>query len=452
MMSTMSTFILATGGYDPSVRFYDATTQSLIRTLPFPDQHVLRLAFSGKGPVAADEPLYIMVGGAPTICVYDITTNDTSPHIFQPYTGHTEAVTAVGFEPKHSAFVYSASEDGTLHTWLPEYNHNPAAQAYLGFPQYTIPAVSGNGINPYMHAERPGILGQHRLDDEPFVPAKFENRGPVGMVAIHDAIYYPDEDLFFTVDALGRVRAWDRKGSEKTPRCEAIPHHSRRNLQCVELSADCTTLLTANFDGLVFVYNVKELLDNSNVTPVSFRANSCYITRIRLSASGNLLACTTKSQSTKVFQMSDVMSGNGTVDTSEQSQDETVTPRWDFAEHPGWVWDVSFVGELEDYLFTCSSNMRIMLWDLNNVRRSSQYKCHQKPVVCLAVKERWKTGVTVDQLTMDQATANQSHVPSQGEFNFFPGFKRFDDGGHSDDTSTTGGAHHDVNDVGAEKA
>lgn len=452
MMSTMSTFILAAGGYDPTVRLYDATTQSLIRTLPFPDQHVLRLAFSGKGPAAAGEPLYIIVGGAPTICVYDITTNDTSQNTFQPYTGHTEAVTAVGFEPKHSAFVYSASEDGTLHTWLPEYNHHPVAQGHLSFPQYAIPGVPGNGVHSHMHAERPGTLGQNRLDGEPFVPAKFENRGPVGMVAIHGAIYYPDEDLFFTVDALGRVRAWDRKGDEKSPRCEAIPHHSRRNLQCVELSADCTTLITANFDGLVFVYNVNELLDNPNVTPVSFRANSSYITRIRLSASGNLLACTTKSQSTKVFQISDVMSGNRTVDTNEQSQEETVTPRWDFAEHPGWVWDVSFVGELEDYLFTCSSNMRIMLWDLNNVRRSSQYKCHQKPIVCLAVKERWKPGITADHFTMDHATANQSNTPSQDGSNLFQAFRRFDDGSHSSGNSGNGEGQHNGNDVGAQTA
>lgn len=390
--------MLATGGYDSVIRFYDACNQSLIRTLHFPDQHVFRLAFSGQDPLQEDEKLYIIAGGSPTVCIFDVTTNDSSPTSsspFLPYTGHAEAVTAVGFEPRHTAFVYSASEDGTLQTWLPELAPSPQHM-----PGATQPYPVAAHDHRYLSAPPKSGIGAHQLRGRPFTPTKFLNHGPHGLVAIHDAIYFPPEDLFFTADALGRLRVWDRQSSAM--RKEQIPHRSRRNLQCLALSYDYKTLVVANFDGFIFVYDTNRLLNNpNNDVPVTVRAHSSYITRMTLSTSANLLVCTTRSSSTKIFRMAHI------IGTTDHHADNVVVPTLEFSGHPGWIWDAAFVGDGEEYLFTCSSNSQVMLWALNNMRESMEYSGSNKAIVCLAVKERGFGNRSANRF---QQTANGSHI------------------------------------------
>lgn len=378
-----SQYILATGGYDTFVRFFDAQNKSLVRELQFGEQHVIRIAFSGKGKVAVNHPLYLIVGGSLLVCVYDVSTNDTPPNIFAPFKGHTEPVTAVGFEPINSSFVFSASEDGTLQTWLPATAHSPHL---YGGPN-SLYSSHGMAHPAFPQAPTMGVLGSSPLPSgRTFQPTKFENKQGSTMVPIHDAIYYPPDDLFFTADAKGRLRVWDHA----TRRCckEFIPHHSKRNLQCLELSSDYDILVLANFDGMVFVYDVKKMLAHSGIAPISFRANSTYITRVRLSPLSNLLVCTTKQGAVKVFRMQDIKASRTIPAEGADKREESVTPVWDFGSHPGWIWDAAFVGDSEDFIFTCSSNRQVMLWTLKNLGESAEYKCHDKPVVCLAVKER----------------------------------------------------------------
>lgn len=97
----------------------DASNGTIIRQLPFSDGEIRRVVFSGNGPVLAAAPLYVVCGSLGTVGVFDVSTNDTPTNKFAPYTGHNAAVTACGFEPNHTYFAYSASEDGTLQTWRP---------------------------------------------------------------------------------------------------------------------------------------------------------------------------------------------------------------------------------------------------------------------------------------------------------------------------------------------
>lgn len=380
----MSTFVLVTGGYDTSIRFFDATDHTSIRTIQFCDQQVLRLAFSGRGPVATGQPLYLAVAGSPSVRVYDVTTNDTSPSIFAVYGGHSEPVTAVGFEPFHTAFVYSASEDGTLQTWLPE----------LG--QHTHPHYLNNPNTPH-----PMPTDSYRF---PSVPARMVNTasGGIGSVAIHDAVYFPPSDMFFTADYNGRLRVWSHATSNLLS--SHIPHPSRRNLQCLDLSSDFCTLVLANFDGFVFVYRVSHLLEYPDrAIPLTFRANSSYIPRIRLSDSSNFLVCTSRSGAIKVFRMADVFA------LSERSEanspDCTITPHREFVGHPGWIFDVAFVEDREDYFFTCSSNTQVMLWNVNDLQQSNEFTGHEKAVVCIAVRERY------DAIAYDEPQLAQDPIP-----------------------------------------
>ncbi|PXF47454.1 Target of rapamycin complex subunit LST8 [Gracilariopsis chorda] len=382
----MNRFLLAVGGYDTTIRLFDNIQLPPARTLQFCDQQIIRLAFSGSGPVPVTSPLFLAVAGSPSVAVYDVTSHDTSPNIFAIFQGHLEAVTAVGFEPKHTAFVFSASEDGTLQTWIPKL----AAPAQSPYPSFHSRPIQHPMISP--------------ASSQFSVPAKMVNKKDNGKnVPIHDAVYFPPHDYFFTADFLGRLRVWDHRTASL--RSEHIPHPSKRNLQCMDLSHDYRTLVIANFDGLVFVYETAALLPHDmhhpeplehHVIPLTVRASNSYIPRIKLSHNCNYLVCSTRSGATRVYRMSDVCTipepspQRSDQDSSEPSEDEDryIMPFREPHLRPGWIWDVSFIEGSDDYLFTCSSTAQVMLWDLNNVGHYTELKGITRPASCIALRER----------------------------------------------------------------
>lgn len=381
--------MLVTGGYDNTIRFFDATNQRLIHNIQFCDQQVLRLSFSSDGPVSHNAPLFLIAGGSPSVVVYDVTHPNTSPTLFQVHQGHTEAITAVGFEPKHTAFVFSASEDGTLQTWFPQLASQAAHNPYPPMAEVVHPMAAGAYLSD----------GRMRYES---VPATMRNDGPQGSVAIHDAVYYPPCDYFFTVDALGRFRIW--KHADCSVISTLVPHNSKRNLQCVELSReDYMTVIMANFDGFVFVYRVNDVLSNPDtIVPITFRGSNRYIPRIRLSFSRALLVCTTCSGAVMLYRMADIMAHVSSISSRDEdnlqlSDVGIVTPLREFTSQRGWIWDAAFVEDRDDYLFTCSSSNHVMLWSLNDLQNSSEYPDHEKGVVCLAVRERMSPDVPIEQ-------------------------------------------------------
>ncbi|KAI0559332.1 WD40/YVTN repeat-like containing protein [Gracilaria domingensis] len=375
----MNPFLLAVGGYDTNIRLFDSVNNEPVRMLQFCDQQVLRLAFSGSAPVPTDAPLFLAVAGSPSVAVYDVSTNHTSPNMFAIFQGHLEAVTAVGFEPNHNAFVYSASEDGTLQTWLPKLAAPPQSP-YPSFHSHSVP-------HPMLSAASATFA----------LPAKLVNNKPDGTtVAIHDAAYYPPRDVFFTVDFLGRFRVWNHRTSSLMS--EHIPHPSCRNLQCIDLSHDYSNVVMANFDGFVFIYDTRSVLASDinrpntlskPLTPLTIRASNSYIPRVKLSYSGALLVCT-RSGAIKIFKMSDILNDRVSKKPASinQVEEHSVMPVREFTGRPGWIWDASFIEDSEKLLFTCSSVTQVMLWHIDNLGCSVELTGFPKPTVCLAVRER----------------------------------------------------------------
>jgi G protein beta subunit-like protein len=100
--------VLATGGFDHKIRFWDPKSGANTRTVRFGEvSQVNCLQISrDKSTVAA--------GGNPQIQIYDINSNnDNSVHTFD---GHTQNVTGLGFQID-GKFIYSCSEDGTMKIW-----------------------------------------------------------------------------------------------------------------------------------------------------------------------------------------------------------------------------------------------------------------------------------------------------------------------------------------------
>lgn len=204
----MSQFILATGSYDSSIRLFDASNSHFLANIIFQDTIVLHLAFShGTSPATSSDRLYLVAGGSPRVCVYDVDAALSAPHpssMSRPhdpvfaFAGHTGAITDVGFDPVPSpappgagvlgepsytfpAFGFSASEDGTLQVW--------------------DPLLASGGA---------------RLDATETL-VRFVNFAPI-CAAVYDAT----RAVFFTADGKGRLRAWGRKSGKLI--CSVRPH------------------------------------------------------------------------------------------------------------------------------------------------------------------------------------------------------------------------------------
>ena len=93
----MSSVVLATAGYDHTIRFWEATSGICYRTLQYPDSQVNKLE------ITADKT-QIAAAGNGSIRIYDVNSNDTQP--INSYEGHVGNVSAIGFQ-KDTKWMYS---------------------------------------------------------------------------------------------------------------------------------------------------------------------------------------------------------------------------------------------------------------------------------------------------------------------------------------------------------
>ena len=99
--------VLATAGYDHTVRFWEATRGVCYRTLQYADSQVNKLEIT-------PDKRYLAAAGNPHVRLFEV--NASNPQAVTSYDGHTGNVTAVGFEP-HGSWMYTGSEDGTVKMW-----------------------------------------------------------------------------------------------------------------------------------------------------------------------------------------------------------------------------------------------------------------------------------------------------------------------------------------------
>ena len=99
--------VLATAGYDHTIRFWEATRGVCYRTLQHQDSQVNKLEISPDKQILA-------AAGNPTIKIFEVNASNPSPIV--THEGHQGNVTAIGFE-RDGRWMYSGSDDGTVKLW-----------------------------------------------------------------------------------------------------------------------------------------------------------------------------------------------------------------------------------------------------------------------------------------------------------------------------------------------
>ncbi|XP_049848450.1 uncharacterized protein LOC126315249 [Schistocerca gregaria] len=105
----MPNIILATGGFDHTIKLWEVSNKSCYRTLQFSESQVNKLELTPNRK-------YLAAAGNPHIKLYELTSNNPNP--VSNFSSHKTNVTAIGFE-KQGDFLYSGSEDGTIKIWDP---------------------------------------------------------------------------------------------------------------------------------------------------------------------------------------------------------------------------------------------------------------------------------------------------------------------------------------------
>eukprot|EP00172_Hildenbrandia_rubra_P004525 Plantae.Rhodophyta-Hildenbrandia_rubra.ctg9314.p1 GENE.Plantae.Rhodophyta-Hildenbrandia_rubra.ctg9314~~Plantae.Rhodophyta-Hildenbrandia_rubra.ctg9314.p1 ORF type:complete len:382 (+),score=58.47 Plantae.Rhodophyta-Hildenbrandia_rubra.ctg9314:177-1322(+) len=361
-------FLVATGGFDTKVRLFNAETGELLTTYLI-ESHVVAMAFSGKPrtPSSIRSKLYLAVASAAQIHVFVVSpkpANGIVPILSLPL--HEKAITAVGFG-RDDLFVYSADESGLIVTWNPDEND----------------------------ARRFATQGT-RGGRQPQITVFWRGKNDAGINAM---VYNDERDMFVTADKAGALKVWDIPRQEcivKTRPCEdrskkkTIPRDKNvpvRYLQTCEISVDNRIVIVGSPDGWLFVYSFENLLKGSCTKdpppPIRLENGVEYILRTSISVDQKFFAVATSTKKIVVYHLKEILN---------LKPDETkLKPHRTLKGHKDWVWDIAFIGGVEDdqhYLISCSTDSTLRLWKVEEATCVlDTFPKAQKGLTCLAMKE-----------------------------------------------------------------
>ena len=185
-----SQVLLATAGYDHTIKFWEAPSGICQRTLQHPESQVNKLEITpDKTAIAA--------AGNPSLRLFDLRTGTATS-----YDGHTNNVTAVGFQ-RDGRWLFTGSEDGTIKIW---------------------------------DVRAPGCQRE------------YESGCAINSVAIH-----PSQGELISGDRDGNIRVWDL--AQNACSAELVPDGPKA-IRCVSVAHDASLLAAANDYGSVFVWRI----------------------------------------------------------------------------------------------------------------------------------------------------------------------------------------------------
>ncbi|KAI5479197.1 hypothetical protein MNV49_004058 [Pseudohyphozyma bogoriensis] len=320
--------ILVTGGYDNTIRFWEAWSGVCSRTLNHQEHQVNRLSIS-------PDKRFLAAGGNGTVKLYDIATSaagsggaNVGPLV--TLTGHTANVTSLAWHAE-AKWLVSGSEDGTVKIW----------DVRTASPQRN-----------YAHL------------------------APVNDIALHS-----NQGELISCDQSGAVKIWDLAGDCCSH--ELLPEEDVA-MQSVSIASDGSALVAGNHNGVVYVWTIQPGLTFTDLQPKTrFQAHNRYLIKVLLSPDTKNLATCSADTTIKIWGNSggNGKGGKGSVDSDEGYKLEKV-----LQGHQRWVWDMAYSAD-SAYLVSASSDHTARLWELASGTTVRQYSAHHKACVCVALND-----------------------------------------------------------------
>ncbi len=264
----MSQVLLATAGYDHTIKFWEAPSGTCLQTLQHPESQVNKLEITpDKRQIAA--------AGNPSLRLFDIETGAVTS-----YDGHTNNVTVVGFQ-KDGRWMYTGAEDGTIKIWdvrapgcQREYESGCAINSVALHP------CEGELIS----GDRDGNIRVWDLSQN----ACSAELVPDGTKPIRSVSVAQDATLLAAANDTGSVFVWRLgRSADSTGKFEPLQKlqaHAKYITKCL-ISPDCKRLATASADQSVRIWDMwsnfkaeKTLTGHQRwVWDAVFSADSAYI-------------------------------------------------------------------------------------------------------------------------------------------------------------------------------
>eukprot|EP00899_Mesostigma_viride_P013737 jgi/Mesvir1/22364/Mv17866-RA.1 len=267
--------VLATAGYDHTIRFWEATSGICYRTLQCADSQINRLEITPNKH-------YLAAAGNPHVRLFEVNSNTPAPIL--SFEGHTNNVTAVGFQAD-GKWMYTGSEDGTVKIW-------------------DLRVAQGTGCQ-----------------------REFESRAAVNTVVLH-----PNGNELISGDQNGNIRVWDLTANACS--CELVPEVDKA-IRSLTVASDGSLVVAANNSGTCYVWRQDsrvgsgdgpgDMQTTSHFEPLhKLHAHDTYILKCLISPNVRYLATVSSDKTIKLWNI------------------DGFTLQRTLHGHQRWVWDCVF--------------------------------------------------------------------------------------------------------------
>ncbi|KAJ1926522.1 TOR complex subunit lst8 [Tieghemiomyces parasiticus] len=239
-----STVVLVTGGFDSTIKFWDAQHGTCMRTLPFTDSHINRLCIS-------PDKRFVVAAGNQSAKVFEVSGLNQNPCLLLETHKPGVNVMAIEFH-REMKWIVTACEDGVIRIYdFPKTNH---------------------------------------------VRRNMDNK-----CAVNDLKIHPEQDMLITADQKGLLRLWNLR--DNSIECEFTPE-AEVPLRSVAVARDGTLLVATNNKGRCFVYRWPDPHIRSHLELVArFDAHGKYAIRCCLSRNLQYLATCSADKSAKLWRI-----------------------------------------------------------------------------------------------------------------------------------------------------
>ncbi|CAH7668988.1 WD repeat-containing protein pop3 [Phakopsora pachyrhizi] len=341
--------ILATGGYDNTIRFWEAWSGICVKSINHPQSQINRLAIS-------PDKRFLAVAGNAHVRLYDVAIATASHH-------HPPSANRPTAPPPSDRTAQQQQQAQTQAGLLQSFQHN-ANVTSVAWPKECQWFVTGSedGFMRIWDTRTP--VAQRTYDHKCAVNGK--SNLSLFYIAIH-----PNQGEIISCDQSGAIKIWDLAADSCTHELfpeEDVPQRS------VSIASDNSCLVAGNNSGNVFVWNISTSSAGSYTdlqAESTFEAHKRYCLKVLLSPDVRQLATCSADTTIKIWTLSP---------HSPPTLDKTLYG------HQRWVWDLAFSAD-SAYLVSASSDHSARLWELASGQTVRQYSGHSKPCVAVALND-----------------------------------------------------------------